>query len=605
MAGAEIQIDPCHLRHAPPITSITSCLLVVATYCIMAFIQAGDPLHLDNFDFPAVAKAVTETGLPVYYRGEDLPQHSGLYHPPLYIYTLAGWFNIFGASPTAARSLGIFCAILSGLLALLICRTLFGRRATNQVAPFFFALYLLNPFALQAFAIADIDTSILPPLFILAIWTTLRLIFANGVLRTTAASFKDYALVVLVLVLCFWAKLTTPLLLPPIMLCILQIQHGLIKAALLTVVLSLAGFFLFIASYGVFGSVTGLDISYTWHFVAQSLVSKSVAGASWSSKISGYATRFLSNFESYGKWDVLLVLACALVATAGWLKLAFVPAPSHPRWQAASVVSLGAFAVVFFYSLITLPFGGAPFKYIVPAWPLLSLAAACATLRVWQWAPKSKHPLMIVIAAGILIGVYLLRDRSILAEGGLISAQYGVAVLAAILIACVSIAAVPKQTDWRNLAGLTALLLIAGLAAIGFGRAIAQTRVDYAKQYDYGQSGFRETRDWLAANTAPDEVVMSMKDIASAAKRRYLESYGYLLGNPPIPVMEERINRLKVSIFIFTENHGQDRLSNSKDLAAWIAANTHKIQEIGDYRIYMKNKQPIEGEPNRAKKLSW
>lgn len=137
---------------------------------------------------------------------------------------------------------------------------------------------------------------------------------------------------------------------------------------------------------------------------------------------------------------------------------------------------------------------------------------------------------------------------------------------------------------------MSALILIVGLAATGFGRAIAQTRVHYAKQYDYGQRGFRETRDWVAANTAPDEVVMSMKDVASAAQRRYLENYGYLLGNPPIPAMEERINRLKVSIFIFTENHGQDQLSISKDLAIWIAANTHKIQEFGDYRIYLKNK---------------
>jgi hypothetical protein len=589
MGCREIQIDRSGPKHASPFTNAISGL-VVAAFCIMAFTQAGDPLHLDNFDFPAVAKAVTETGLPIYYRGEDLPQHSGLYHPPLYIYTLAGWFDIFGRSPTAARSLSIFCAVLSGFLALLICRTLFGRRLTRQVAPFFLILYLLNPFALQAFAIADVDTSILAPLFILTIWTTLRPIFTNGIARTTAASIGDYALIVLALLLCFWAKLTTPLLLPPIIFCILQIRYGLIKAALLTAAISLTSFFLFVASFKVFGSLTGLDTSYTWHFVAESLVSKSVAGASWSSKISGYTTRFFSNFESYGRWDLYLVLGCAVATTARFLKLAFGPNDSRSRWQAASIVSLSAFAVVFFYSLITLPFGGAPFKYVVPAWPLLSLAAACAALHAWRWAPKAKYQLTFVIAAGLLIGVFVLRDRSILAERGLIWTQYGVAVLAAIIIARASLTMFPNRTGHRNLAGMTTLLLIAGLAATGFGRAIAQTRVDYAKQYDYGQKGFRETRDWLISHTSKDEVIMSMKDIASAAQRRYLENYGYLLGNPPLDVMEQRIKHLNVSVFVFTENRGQDQLISNKALSEWIEANTRKVGTFGDYRIYSRNK---------------
>jgi hypothetical protein len=567
-----------------------ACLLIIAAFCVLAFWQAGDPLHLDNFDFPAVAQAVTHSGLPIYYRGEDLPQHSGLYHPPLYIYMLAGWFDVFGVSPMTARAFTIVCGLLSGILALGMYQTIFGRRLTARIAPAFFVLYLLNPFALQVFAIEDIDTSILPPLFIVAIWAVLRLVFTDGHLRKTPVTLTHYSVSVFTLFLCLWAKLTTPLLLPPIIFGILQIRFGLIKAALQTAALCLLAFALFAGSFTAYGAVTGLDTSYTWQFLAESLISKSVGGTSLLAKLDGYATRLFSNFKSLGRWDTFLVLASAVAAAMLSLKLAYRSEGIQSRWQAAWIVVLGGLAVVLFYCLITLPFGGAPFKYIAPAWPLLALAAASIALRAWQQAPLAKYELGLAAAGGFLIGVFYLRDRSILGETNLVWLQYTVGPAAAFVIASLSLILFRKTNRGSQFANMTALLTICWLAATGFGRAVAQSRADYAKQYDYGQRGFREARDWIATNTAPDEVIMSMKDIASAAQRRYLENYGYLLGNPPIPVMEERLNRLKVSVFVFTETHGQDQLVISKDLAQWIAANTQKIKEFGDYRIYLKNK---------------
>src|SRR6478752_1836898 len=90
-------------------------LLSIAFFLLLSANQAWKPLHLDNMDFPAVAKATAETGLPIYYRGEENPKHLGLYHPPLYIYSLAAWYRLFGPTPTATRMFGALFAILQGL----------------------------------------------------------------------------------------------------------------------------------------------------------------------------------------------------------------------------------------------------------------------------------------------------------------------------------------------------------------------------------------------------------------------------------------------------------------------------------------------------------
>jgi len=174
------------------LTSTTICAIAILVFVFLAWLQAGKPLQLDNMDFPAVAAATADSGLPVYYRGEDNPQAVGLYHPPLYIYALAGWFKLFGAGPVAARMFDVLCAIVAGFVALRIVRDVFGPEAARKIAPAFFIVYLLNPFALQTFSIADIDTSIYVPLILSAVWAPMRFVFANAELRKTPIGWRDY-----------------------------------------------------------------------------------------------------------------------------------------------------------------------------------------------------------------------------------------------------------------------------------------------------------------------------------------------------------------------------------------------------------------------------
>ena len=96
--------------------------LIIILFLILAISQAGKKFVLDEIDFPIVAQATSQSGTPIYYRGEQNPQHIGIYHPPLYIYILAGFVKVFGYSETTIRTFGMICTMLSAYLCILIIK---------------------------------------------------------------------------------------------------------------------------------------------------------------------------------------------------------------------------------------------------------------------------------------------------------------------------------------------------------------------------------------------------------------------------------------------------------------------------------------------------
>src|SRR5947207_11412473 len=188
---------------------------VILVFLLLSSFQASKPLHLDEMDFPAVAHATAHTGLPIYYRGEGAEHWSGLYHPPLYIYCLAAWFKIFGYGISQARMFGAACALLQGWIVICILRILFSKIVTRPIEPFFWLIFLLNPYTLQTAAIPDIDSTIYGPLLGLVIYSALRLCWRDGQWRVEEPCLIEIGSVGLILAITFWAKLTTVWLLLP------------------------------------------------------------------------------------------------------------------------------------------------------------------------------------------------------------------------------------------------------------------------------------------------------------------------------------------------------------------------------------------------------
>ena len=471
---------------------------------------------------------------------------------------------------------------------------MFGQEAARKIAPAFFIIYLLNPFALQAFAIVDIDTSIYAPLILLAIWAPLRLVFAHAELRTARIGWRDYALIILILALCLWTKLTTTLSLPLVFVPILGVRLGLLRAIVVGVGITIASATLFLTTYWIYGRATGLDIDYTWRFLIQSAASKSGADGASISTFATLGGHLLDNAAGFARWGLSLAAVCAFAAGS---ELVFNVVKTDGVERARSIAALIILAyttfVVGVYSLITLPFAGAPFKYIAPVWPLIALAAARAFHQLLSSTLRSDPARARIGVAlgmvGFIVGSVYLRDAALLENDTQLWRGVGVLLAAAFAAALWTYLRSPDRPlfpAFRQFAAAVAIVVVAQ----GFGAAVYQARAGYATQYDYGQTGFDQTRDWLRENTTPDEVVMSMKDLGFAAGRRYLENYQYIYDKRyNLELLEGNVRDLGIRVFVFTEVRGQDRLALNSDLSHWIAQNTTRIAEFGNYVIYRKN----------------
>jgi hypothetical protein len=173
---AEATVDKEALRaHVLPRVRLTMVLvaIVVILSLLAAVIGAGrslaKPYLMDEMEFPSVARAIAETGQPVYYRGELYPNNVGLWHPPLYIAWYAGWMKLFGTSTFSGRLFGLVNICLS-----IVTLAVFAWRRRQQLdgpEPHLrFSLALLggllvaatSPLLVQGSTLPDIDTQLLP-----------------------------------------------------------------------------------------------------------------------------------------------------------------------------------------------------------------------------------------------------------------------------------------------------------------------------------------------------------------------------------------------------------------------------------------------------------
>ena len=102
--------------------------------------------------------------------------------PPVFIYTLARWFQWFGPSDAAGRSLNLLLSGLTMLALWLLARHLFGRQL---------ALWTLAFFALSPFAISFAPTVYTDPM--LTLWLVLALLAASWRLGLLAGLFLGLA----------------------------------------------------------------------------------------------------------------------------------------------------------------------------------------------------------------------------------------------------------------------------------------------------------------------------------------------------------------------------------------------------------------------------
>lgn len=563
---------------------------------ILFAIPAAKPLYLDNMDFPAVAKAASETGVPIYYRGEENPRHSGLYHPPLYIYCLAAWFRLFGFGEAQARLFGLACLFLYGWIVLYGVRLLFGKPLEKLAAPWFWILFLLNPYTLQSAAVLDIDTTVYGPLLAGLLAAALRIGWSDGAPRQDAVRAADLGWVALLTALALWAKLTTVMSALPAVLVLLAGSMGWRRALLSGGAALGSGLGLFLASYFLYGWATGQDVMYTFRFTAMSLSQRSSSGTAWQ-WLAAHGRTLLDMAVWQVEWSGLLPWVVAPVmalkaAGSGWLK-------DDRRMRDAAVVLVWALFVTGFYCALLYTYGRSPFKYVFVSWGMVTACAAVACALAWErlsslpaaFAGAVRVGAWLAFAACFLASARWLRDRMVLEGAMSLTGHLAFALPAA--------AALAGLILWRRRLA-PALLCPAVLAHAGvmLGVALAMARAPYPTTYDYGQEGFDETVCFLRQHTAPGDAILSMKDVGFRAGRRYYENYGYVFGGPDAA---ESVRRLilerKARYAVFTEGNGPDHLGFNPELARVIGSLCTLERAYGHYRIFDCARRPEEAAP--------
>jgi Dolichyl-phosphate-mannose-protein mannosyltransferase len=559
--------------------------LAIFLFILLFAGAAGKPLQLDNMDFPAAAGQTAATGLPIYYRGEESPRESGLYHPPLYIYLLAAWMKVFGSGEAAVRLFGMTCALIQGGVVLAIVGTLFGTAVAWRWGPAFWAIFLLNPYTLQTPAIADIDSTIYGPLLCLLLLAALRISWRNGERRTDEVLRGEYVLVGVALFFCFWAKLTTVLLVPPFLFFLWIARLGVKRAVVFTAAVAGAGAAAFVASYFLYGALTRMDVLYTFSFTWQSFLNRGSTGTP------GLVARLEDqwrNLQFMGPFMLSWTGLLPWVAAGGAMLCAANGAIRRRDRQSLDYgLILGlAFISTWYYCAKVVTFGAAPYKYGFVYWGLILTAPLFLVTRYmgsdvpvrWRWA----------MAAGAFL--YVSAALAAVTRMGDVLMLYGFAGLYrwAAWVPGLVFAMGLIRTRLSKLLLAGAVCVYCGLQ---LGIAGYQAKAPYATTYDYGQTGFMDTVGFIRSHTGPDDLIVSMKDIGYRSQRRYFENYAALyVGQATADKLIAVMDSGKAAFMIFTEGRGQDELYMYPPLKQWVLDHCTLVRSFGNYRIYALTK---------------
>lgn len=479
-------------------------LAAVAAYLTLALPQTRQSLIIDEVEFPRLAEAIAETGHPVFYRGEESPEQTGVFHPPLYAFLLGLWVKLLGFSPAVVRIFGVL---------LMLATAWFGYRTLEEIGPkdlepgFFLVFFLLHPFVLQSALLPDIDGTMLIFATTLLGWTLVR-----SVTRELSLG-RQILAVGSALALVLACKLTAVYAVPFVFGALL-IAKGPMPAAKVTAGASVLASAIFLVVWRLVSWITDAPFSFPFEFTLQSGLKGGVKDLPLAT-----ALRRLIPADWAMFWlgmPLLLMAAAGTVHVAErWRK--------EPHRRVLLAFAAWAVGVLALYSLITGPPYGFP-KYLVGAMPAMAMLAAIpaasgaeslSKLGRWAWAvPLAVVPLVYLLYVQYSDGLetfrYFTHPWFVLLPLG----------LAAGLILAVLASRRPDGWIRYSIAGLSV-----GGAALLFSHSLSvdlyQAQQESSIRYHPSEVGFDRTVARMKELVRPDEPFLAPKDIGSAVYNRF------------------------------------------------------------------------------------
>lgn len=524
-------------------------VIFIAVFVMLAAVQSPKKFVLDEIDFPAVAHTTSQTGTPVYYRGEANPRHIGTYHPTLYIHSLALFIKAFGYSETTVRLFGAVCVLLSSWIVVLISGLWWGNdpKRRKRFVFIFLAVFLLHPYTLANAMLPDIDSTVLPVTMLLFIYASL--VAARGNNEDGRWDTKAFLCLGALFALNLWAKLTVTLILPVwLFMLLLSYRRSVVRSFLFCAAVSAVGALAFTATYWAYCKALALPFGYTFSFLLASF-SKGTSGGS---RLAGMWYN-VHNSLNFLRWLTPYFIALSMAAVIG-VGNRSLRERNVVTQEILSLALLGIFVTCFYLPMIS-PFGGF-YKYPFVIFTLLILPIA-------YWGGELIACERPRIALALIAGIFVVGSIYAFMFGDVVfrdaQGTFTSNILTAAVLAC--LVAIPLVLFPAH--GATRALLVVALVlctGIQLGISRAQAVAPYPTRYHYGKTGFEETINYLTNRIEPGEAVCAMKDIGYYANNCYLENSAYLYGLSDQKRLEAVLKERKARYYIVSKGIGEDNI---------------------------------------------
>jgi hypothetical protein len=538
--------------------------------------QIDKPYVYDDVSFILGARAVADTGLPYGNQGYLLHLYWlrdqwALWHPPLYIYLLGLAVALFGDGERIARSLGVLSLLMAAVFAFDLARRAVlardGARPRALVAGILaVAVYVLNPLAIQAAMILDIDNTVLMVLLAALVWLAIRQPGAWG--WPTILGFAClYAVAI-------WAKTTTPLILGVALMFTRLFQPVGWRGALQATAAIVLGWALFAVSWVGIMTAAGMPIDYTLDVVRNEAIVSSLSSRDRLVSLQAFTIGVAPAILWIGPFFCLLFVATGLPRLWSLLRGKGLDA-------ADLLVVLGA---AIYLAYIFKLAGNLP-KYHAAMLPLW--AAACGAL-VARSAGRPNVAQYLVAAAGGGLLIWWYWDRMAASWGILWEESLNVDLVWIPLAIGLGIAVLWAALARRNLLGAVPVALLLLTVSWSYTLDLAQYLRTGSTTYYYDRHGQRGAAAALDGLLRPGELFVASKDVAWYTRsRNYVDqdSWQYVVWDLNGGQFDDTY--LGMPIRVLALEVGEESLGWAYEVALKRRGYEH-AGEHGNYLIYVK-----------------
>ncbi|MBS3142263.1 glycosyltransferase family 39 protein [Candidatus Woesearchaeota archaeon] len=495
-------------------------LLLVAVLLLLAFTvpALSKPFMIDEFVFTIPAEHLLNGELPYLDLGVLDQGKLMLVHPPLYIYTLAAQFYVFGVSELSARSLGLVFSLLTIGMVFLLSLTVFAQHANKYaIAGMASLLYAINPFAIQSALLIDIDGTVLT--FCMVLFLFLYTELAPGMTRTLCLG--------ILLGVVSWIKFQGVFFLGAAILvhaCIDGFRARRVAAAVFPVVaMGAIGIASFIGTWYTYTSV--LDVSFWLPFDHNLKFLSAENSAS-----------LLANVAFF-LWSIKNIILWIMPAAAVLLCIAlydFVRKTANQKFGYERLLWIYCITITAFFVLIQHSAYGFP-KYFIPMLPVAMILVS--RLLVSSLLPMRRIPysaIAVSALAVIVLSLVVIKDpflahnffftHTISFESDLSRYLFenlkGLSVALPLIVAFGVFLAFRHATYKALLLACWVVLIVSSLILNGI-----QLTATYSTTYAYGQQGVMDTARFVQDITSPNEIIIAPQSIAYYANRSFAMSY--------------------------------------------------------------------------------